>query len=146
MILKRMTASPLKGLEDVIENIESNKEGLIGRLFTELGMTQPASLQDVDLKAMDTKIRKYGYRRASEDLYLPLIVFSGEYIRERKGGTWRVEKNPSYPTELRPVFVGSSGRNYSFEINLQIRKKLLGKGKFSIAQILEFSLIANKVK
>jgi hypothetical protein len=36
-----------------------------------------------------------------------IIIFCGEYIKEKKGGKWLVEPNKSYPSELMPVFVDS---------------------------------------
>src|SRR5579859_3771287 len=140
-VVRREQRSPLKDKQGLIENIRLCKDELIQELFSELKVKRPENLNSTNLVELDSAIRKYGYENAYERLTLNLIVFSGEYIRETKGGYWLVQSNISYPSELDPVFIDSSGKRYDFAFNIQIQKQFLEKGKFKMADIIEFALL-----
>jgi hypothetical protein len=140
-IMKAGRETPLKGKDELIMHIEQNKHALLTHLFTELKVKQPEKLHSVDLAAFDRAIKKYGYKHAFERLNLELIVFCGEYIREEHKGYWIAESNPSFPDEMIPLFIDRKGKKYDLDINNALQKTFLEKGKFSIAQIIQFALL-----
>lgn len=137
----RQKGSPLKNQQTLVKNIDKNVDGIIENLFCELGLSQPTSIESVDLKELDHAINLYGYEKLYNQFYLSLVVFAGEYIKAKKGGEWIVENNKSYPSELTPILVDSSNRRYELEINNQIQKQFLEKGSFSIEKIIDFALL-----
>lgn len=138
---RRRNQSPVKDKQSLIENIRDTRDELVRQLFSELNMKRPETLVSTDLAKMDRAIKKYGYENAFEKLTLNLIVFAGEYIREKRGGDWLVEPNPSYPKELEPIFVDGSSKRYSFELNVQLQKQFLEKGTIKMTGILKFALL-----
>lgn len=138
-IVKLRSESPLKKDREIIKSLEVNKDSLLRDFFDTLGLKQPESLIDIDLKLLDKKLKQYGYQRSFENLLLPLIVFAGEYIKEKKGGHWIIEIDRSYPSELVPVFVDSTGRREDFSISIQ--KDFIERKKINMHEVISFALL-----
>jgi hypothetical protein len=140
-ISKQQAGTPLKDKQTIISKIDVNKDQLIDQLFQQIGIDYSSEKENIDLKLIDKKIKEYGYGKAYNDLLLNLIVFAGEYIRTKKGGSWVIERNKSYSSELMPVFVDNEGRKYDFDINIQMQKEFLEQGIISMENIIEMSLL-----
>lgn len=121
--------------QDIIQNLLPHIPALLDELFTKLKL-ESVQLQDVDLEKMDKAIKKYGYKKTYEDLYLHLIVFGGEYAKAKVGGYWTTER--SEKNELVPIFV--DGKNRKLKFDFWIRKDLAKKGKFTMSVIIDVEL------
>jgi len=140
-IIRLRSESSLKKDQEIIKSLELNKNRLLQDFFDSLGLRHPESLIDTDLKLLNKKLKQYGYQKSFENLLLPLIVFAGEYIKEKKGGHWIIENNKSHPSELEPVFIDSTGRRYDFEINIAIQKDFNERKKIDIEEVISFALL-----
>lgn len=78
--------NPFTSKQEIVKNIETQKELLIQELFRELNIKKEDHLSKIDLEKLNRKIKAYGYEKAIQRLYLNLIVFAGEYIREKRFG------------------------------------------------------------
>lgn len=127
---------PLSSKEEqaIILDIENNKSLLLDRLFSELDIKPSGQLNDIDLKEFDKKLKLYGYEKAYFNLMLNLIVFCGEYIRERKGGFWNIHSDNRGWVE--PVYKDKDGRDYSFEINTVLFRQF-EKNRFNISDLID---------
>jgi hypothetical protein len=129
------TNTPLGKQQDIIQNLSQNIQPLLNELYLKLKL-EAAKTTDVDLNEIDKAIKKYGYEKAYEDLFLNLIVFCGEYLKVRLGGGWITEK--SKKNELVPIFIDGEKRRH--ELNSWIEKDIKKNGKFSMEVIIGVEL------
>jgi hypothetical protein len=67
------------------------------------------------LKLISKKIKTCGIENTYNQLFFHLVIFCGEYIREKKDGHWEIQTKESYPNEIEPTFVDGNDHNYHFE-------------------------------
>lgn len=124
--------TPLDKHQEKIMNLSKHIQPLLNELYAALKMDSDTPVKDVDLGKLDKAIKKYGYDRAYEDLFLHLIVFGGEYIKSQKGGRWITEK--SEKDELVPVF--NDGEKGLHNLDFWIEKDFKKKGKIDMKTII----------
>ena len=140
-IQERKNFNPLKNSQDLIFHLEDHKHIVLNELFDSLKMIKESTLSNVDLDSLNKAIKKYGYQNVIDKLYLNLVVFAGEYIREKYGGQWTIDKDRARPTQFEPIFRDSKNRDYRFEINYSILKSFNESRRLNMKQILEFALL-----
>lgn len=133
--------NPLQGKQEIIKHIDDYIESLISELFTRLVLTRTAKLTQTSLMLFDKALKRYGYENALETLYLNLVVFAGEYVREVNGGKWVLEPDLAHPPQIMPVFVDEQDNKYGFAINTLLIKDFHLKGNIRLKRILDFALL-----
>ena len=138
--LKWQNFNPLKNQQTLIFNVKNNHEIILSELFDILKMKKGSYLVNTDLDALNRAIKKYGFGNSIKNLYLNIIVFVGEYIREKRGGEWIVVEDPSFPSQVKPVFIDTENKNYDFEINILLLKNFNEKKNINVKDIIGFAL------
>jgi hypothetical protein len=145
-VIKKSDLNPLKSMQIQILGLPNSKTNLINELFDSLKITPVTPLSAINLKTFNNAIKKYGYDKAIQNLYVNIIVFAGEYVKEYKGGHWVIKKSKQYPNYCEPIFIDETGIDYSFWLNHSILKDFNTKDSFNIEKLLEFSLLPNFIK
>ena len=121
----------------IILDIENNISSLLDELFSELNIKSSGKLNDIDIKEFDKKLKLYGYEKAYFNLMLSLIVFCGEYIREKRGGHWDIGADPL--GRMEPIYKDREGQEYSFLINIVLFRQF-ERNFFNITSLIEGAL------
>lgn len=144
-ILKWNEFEPFLLKQTEIMKLPNSKEQLMNEFFHFLKLKKEYPLSNIDLKKVDKSIKAYGYEKAIENLYTNILVFAGEYIREKRGGDWTIRKDTqaSDKSNYKPVFVDEKGKNYDFDLNVILLKTFFEKKRINIKQQIEFALLPN---
>jgi hypothetical protein len=147
--LKRMedmnNAPPYGCSQELIKTLPSSTHEILEDFFQKINFQRPAKLSEINIKKLQLKINAYNKDRAYYDLTIGLIVFCGEYLREKRGGHWEVKEARSLKgMYLSPSYVDQTGRDYDFWINGAVvgwfKKWYRGeRANTSISEILTFA-------
>jgi hypothetical protein len=119
-VYRPMPADPLEKDQKLLKHFESGKAVLLERLSSELGVViDVTKYEQPYLDSLSKRIKKYGYEKAYENLYVPLIIFVGEQIIHQLGGSWEFEKGDYLPNRngyvedfLTPFVVDREGKKH----------------------------------
>ena len=129
-------ADPLEKDQELLKHFETGKAVLLERLSTELGgvVIDVTKYEQPYLDSLSKRIKKYGYEKAHENLYVPLVIFVGEQVIHQLGGTWGFEKGDYLPNRnayvedfLTPFVVDREGKKHDFFLKSLINGLLKNK-------------------
>jgi hypothetical protein len=138
--------NPFKSKQSQILAMPKTKDELMNELFDSLKLSRTSQISGLDLTTMNKAIKIYGYDKVIENLYTNLVVLGGEYVKEKRGGDWRIMKSKNYSSTYEPMFIDKQGNDYSFWLNHNIIKSFNQKRSFDFKQCIEFALINNPFK
>lgn len=144
-VLKWQAFDPYGSKQQEIKSVGIDSHALILDLYEKLSIKPQDSIRMEDLATLDKAIKKYGYERAIESLYVNLIVFAGEFVKHYRGGQWILESVHNIPGEamMKPVFVDSRHKNYDFDFNILLLRTFIEKRKFSIQKLIQSAVQLN---
>jgi len=136
---------PFQMKQSEIKDLSNSKEKLMNEFFDSLKVTRTFPISNIDLNKVNQAIKGYGYEKAIENLYTNLIIFMGEYVKEKRSGDWVIKRDESVTRDInyKPVFVDEKGKDYDYDFNVVLLKTFYEKKKIDIKQQIEFSLLPN---
>lgn len=145
---KKALTGSFFGKRKIVEKLDLYNNIVLDELFQKLCLDKEKKLRNVDLKLFNQALEDFGYNECLNNLYLHLIVFTGEYLKEKYNtGHWEFERIKIHPFESIPHFVFNK-KDLAFAINASIHKNLIyaldGEddngdffGEFDIKEILK---------
>lgn len=137
--------NPLRSKQKEIMSLPESEKKFICELSDSLKITLAEPFSNINLKTVNNAIKKYGYIKAIQNLYINIIIFAGEYVRAHKGGHWIIQKSKQYPNDYEPIFIDETGKDYSFWFNHSILKDFNTRDSFNLERLIKYSLAPNVI-
>jgi hypothetical protein len=151
--------SPLLKQRHIMFRLDSLKSYLINELFEKLNIQKKYPITDLNLALLDNRLKKYGYKKAYNKLYLHLIILCGEIINKNSNQEYFInfKMSHNFPLTFVPFYQDKHGNSMYYIINIELARmlnsfdidddyKIYEKEGNALVSILNCALGLNKVK
>ena len=136
--------NPFQANKDIIEDIDSNKDGLFDMMKRELDIQSELNFDAVFIDNISKALNKKKQNDLYAKVFFPLGVYLGEYLRVTKGGKWFLQKRFGYNPYFVPVLVCNDG--YTYDPWYKLADFLLKKSNKDLNKQLELVLASKTLK
>jgi hypothetical protein len=130
-----------------LDNIDSNKQYLLTELKVKLRLKILLNKYDTNyFQTIDKGIRLFGYSKSYNELFLPMVIYVGEMIKQKLGGRWEVVKDINYTNNDQKRLMLKINENINLDIGGTISKSYYKQNKINIENIINYFTLNPKVR